>query len=177
MCGFLLVGGLALAACTKPEPTTEPVKVGLQPQQPPQPPPQPPEKNPKKGGGLDVTKLPLDRVGGMFGGGTVSKDKEPALKAKYTAALVGTWEADLGNGVTEELTYKADNSYMAARKGPEPKNTSGTYSVTGLAGSKSLKIELKSATGSRTVTATFEGDELLHPTFEPGLTGVFRKKK
>ncbi len=96
---------------------------------------------------------------------------------KYTAALVGSWTADLGNGVTEELTYNADNSYTATRKGPEPKNASGTYSVTGLVGGKGLKLTLESATGSRTVTAIFEGDELLHPSFQPGITAVFRKKQ
>ena len=138
-----------------------------------------PKVNPKPGGkGPDAGGFVTDAVGGLLSGGPAAPDREPELKRKYTAALVGVWTADLGNGVTEELTYKADGTFTAKRTGAAPATTSGRYTITSLVGTKGLRIQQDSAAGAvgRTVTAVFEGNELQHPSLEPGVTAVFRKK-
>ncbi len=138
-----------------------------------------PKVNPKPDGkGPDAGGFVTGAVGGLLSGGPAAPDREPELRRKYTAALVGVWTADLGNGVTEELTYKADGTFTAKRTGAAPATTSGRYTITSLVGTKGLRIQQDSAAGAvgRTVTAVFEGNELQHPSLEPGVTAVFRKK-
>jgi uncharacterized Zn finger protein (UPF0148 family) len=117
-------------------------------------------------------------LGGFVGGagpipGTPEAQK---LTQALTTALVATWTADLGDGVTEELTYTAAGTYTQKLTGPTPTTVSGKYIVKELVGSKGLKIQIDTAAGSRTVRVTFEDDELQHPTLQPGVTGSFRKK-
>ena len=54
----------------------------------------------------------------------------------------------------------------------------GGYTVQGLVGAvKGLEgSQLDAGNGPRTITATFDDDELQHPTLQPGVTGTFRKK-
>ncbi len=136
-----------------------------------------PKVIPKPGGGKgpDLGVLTGDTVGGLFGG-PVPFEEAQKLTRKYTAALVGTWAADLGNGVTEALIYKPDGTFTANRPGSPPLTLSGKYMVTTLVGTKAMKLQLDTAAGARTVTIVFEEDELLHPSLQQGVSAAFRKK-
>jgi hypothetical protein len=155
-----------------------------QPKQPNVKPPdmnvkQPMEKLPdmkpegKPGG---ITGLALGQLNGVFSGGPIPPDERDRLLQKHKSALVGTWTADLGGGVTEELAYTADGAFTAKRAGTDPAMATGKYMVKDLLGTKTVKIQLDTADGARTVTAVLEGDELHHPTLQKGVVGVFRKK-
>ena len=130
----------------------------------------PPGDRPRGGG------LPIDPFGGMLGTGPQTPATTAALTQKFKSALVGTWTADLGNGVAEELTYTADGTFTAKLTGPMPTSETGKYTVTKLVGTKGLKIQLDAATGPRTITAIFDGNELDHPTLVKGVSGTFHKK-
>ena len=95
---------------------------------------------------------------------------------KFKAKLVGTWVADLGDGVTEELTYTADGTFTSKLTGPAPAMLTAKYMIKDLAGTKGVKVQLDTPGATRTVVAVFEGDELEHPTLQAGVTGTFRKK-
>jgi hypothetical protein len=169
----LVFSSLALVGCAKraevsvasPEaPTPAP------PQPQPKPKPKPPSNDGKGTGGFDP-------IGGFLG--TTPAPGSPAeqtLLQKHKTALVGTWTADLGNGVTEERVYTAMGTFTAKLTGAAPASAAGKYTVQGLVGTKGLKIQLDSGNGPRTITATFDDDELQHPTLQPGVTGTFRKK-
>jgi uncharacterized Zn finger protein (UPF0148 family) len=120
--------------------------------------------------------VPVDPLGGLLGGGFITEQEQQKLKAKYTAALVGTWKADLGNGVAEELTYTAGGTYTATRTGSAPASESGKYVVTAVAGSKTLRLDLTTAAGTRKIVVVFDDDEIEHPSLQPGVVGTFRKK-
>jgi len=122
------------------------------------------------------TNTGSDPFSGLLGGGRpLTQNDKDALVRKYKSALVGTWTADLGNGVSEELVY-TDSTYSAKLSGPAPAMASGKYTVAGLVGTRGLKLRLDTAAGPRTVTATFEDGELQHPTLQQGVTGTYRKK-
>ncbi|MFM8273780.1 MAG: hypothetical protein ACKODX_15825 [Gemmata sp.] len=123
-----------------------------------------------------VVGVAVNTLDGLLGGQPLRPQEAQALTQKYRAALIGTWVADLGNGVTEELTYKADGTFAAARAGGTPNPSSGNYTVGPLIGKKALRLHLTGAAGVRTITVVFEGNELLHPSLEPGVTGTFNKK-
>jgi hypothetical protein len=108
----------------------------------------------------------------------VDAKTKAALLDKYKAALVGTWTADLGNGVTEQLTYTKDGTFTGKLGGTSPVSESHTYAVLGLTGTKGLKIRFSKADGPvvRTIAVSFDGDELEHPSLQKGVTGTFRKK-
>ena len=128
-----------------------------------------PKQNPQPGG------PPL--ADGLLGGTAYLPPAEvKKLTDKYTAALIGSWAADLGDGTSELLTYAADGTYTLARTGPGAASSGGKYTVKGLAGTKGLKLVLESGAKSRTVSVVFEDDELLHPSLQPGVTATFRKK-
>ena len=141
-----------------------------------------PGRNPNprpKPKGPDVGAVAVGAVGDLLGGGGPRNPAEAAkMRAKYTAALVGTWTADLGDGAAEELTYAADGTFIATRTGPDAATAEGKYAVKGLVGTKGLKLQLTTDAGTRTATATavFEDDELQHPSLQPGITATFRKK-
>jgi uncharacterized Zn finger protein (UPF0148 family) len=113
-----------------------------------------------------------DPIGGLFGGGPA----HPALFQRYKLLLVGTWVADLGGGVTEELTYATDGTFTATLSGATAMTVTGKYVATEAVGKKGLKLQLDTAAGARTVTVTFEGDEMEHPSLQPGVTASFRRK-
>lgn len=164
------LGVLALPACTQPAPT--PPEPSLPPPPPAPPPPPPkllPPMNPQTNAGGD----PLSDL--LGGGRPLPPAEKDALVRKYKSALVGTWTANLGNGVSEELVY-TDSTYSAKLSGPMPALASGKYTVAGLVGTKSLKLRLDTATGPRNITVTFEDGELQHPTLQQGVTGTFHKK-
>jgi hypothetical protein len=162
--GLVVLLALALAGCGK-KPAPQPV---AEPAPPPPPPPKPKPANGKGGSNFDPFAI--------ISGGTPNKDEAAALKKKYEALLVGTWVADLGDGAAEELTYNADGTYSANLTGPEPATSVGKYTVLQAVGKKGLKLRLGEEPGARTVTATFAGEELEHPTLRPGVTATFRKK-
>ncbi|MDY3560483.1 hypothetical protein R5W23_001718 [Gemmata sp. JC673] len=108
-------------------------------------------------------------------GGVVAPAEAKRLVAKHTAALVGTWAADLGSGTREQLTYTADGSYTVSRTGSGAATAGGQYEVKGLVGTKGLKLLLTGTSGERNVIVIFEDDELHHPSLEQGVTAVFRK--
>ncbi len=138
-----------------------------------------PKKNPTPKKGPDVGGIAVNAFGQLLAGGGAQNQKEAdALTQKYTAALVGSWSADLGKGVTEELTYTADGTFAAARSGgnAEASAVAGKWTVKGLTGTKGLKLQLDTVAGPRTITAVFEDGELQHPSQQPGVTATFRKK-
>jgi len=169
--GAFLLGLVVLPACSKPpQPTQEPVKIVAKEE------PQPNPNSDQRGqGSLNVGPI-ADRLGVALAGSAPKSKAAKELTEKYTAALVGTWSADLGNGVTEELTYTADGTYTATLKGPMPAGAGGKYVVLEVIGTQVLKIELHGGDKPRTVKVVFADDELLHPSLQPGITGVFRKK-
>ena len=115
-----VLGAVALPSCSKKEPEPPPPE-----QKPAVPPPKPP-----RGGATGG--LGIDPLGGMFGGAPkLTDDETKTLTQKFKSTLVGAWAADLGNGVTEELTYTPDGSYTANLKGPMPVLASGKYTVIG----------------------------------------------
>jgi hypothetical protein len=161
--GLVVLLALALAGCGKkpaPEPVAEPA--------PPPPPPKPRPANGKGGSNFDPFAI--------ISGGAPSRDEAAALKKKYEALLVGAWVADLGDGAAQELTYNADGTYSATLTGPEPATAAGKYTVLRAVGRKGLRLRLGEEPEARTVTATFAGEELEHPTLRPGVTAAFRKK-
>ena len=168
-------------ADTDPEPAPRPVgrpNNNFRPQQvgpivgnPSKAPNVPPKKGPDVGG------IAAGAVDGLLSGsGPQNAAEGQKLRQKYTAALVGAWAADLGDGVTEQLTYAADGTFTASRAGAAPTTASGRYAVKALVGTKGLKLELTTSDRTRTVTVTFEDNELQHPSIQPGVTATFRKK-
>jgi hypothetical protein len=109
-------------------------------------------------------------LGGLLGGAV-----DPAeTQRRLTGRLAGTWRADLGGGVTQQVTYKQDGTYTDVLAGPRARSLEGTWKVAGLIGSKGLKLD-RTGGGSTQVRVVFEDDELLHDTDTPGVTGVFRR--
>lgn len=127
-----------------------------------------------------VANLPVDwMVSGTLGsllGPTLKPAEQEKLLAHRKAALVGTWTADLGSGQTEELTYTADGTFTRTRTGPQPVAIHGRYTVKSVVGPRGVRIQWDTEQGTHSLIATFEGDELLHPSSLPGVTGTFRKK-
>ncbi len=129
------------------------------------------------GGGLNVADVAFDSLGGLLGGGEpVPFAQAQALTQKYKTALVGAWAANLGDGVTEELTYNTDGTFTARRAGPASASATGKYVVKNLVGTKGLRIQQDTAAGAREITVVFEDEELQHPSLQQGVTAVFRKK-
>ncbi len=129
-------------------------------------------KQPNPGGKGGAPAVPF----GLGGGPALTPAQAQAQMQKFKTALVGTWVADLGGGVTEELTYTATGTFTTKLTGPAPATLTAKYTIKELVGTKGVKIQLDTGGGTRTVTATFEDDELQHPTLQPGVTGTFRKK-
>lgn len=174
----------AAAADPAPAPTTDLEPVArpntIQPKIEPGKLPKDGAKRATKGGGArgpDVGAVASGAVGDLLGGGPAPPAEAPKLLKKHTAALVGTWTADLGGGAREQLVYGADGTFRATRTGPGAATASGKYTVKGLVGTKGLKLQLDGAEGARTVTAVFDGDELEHPSLEKGVAATFRKNK
>ncbi len=114
---------------------------------------------------------------GLFGTPAPGSESAAALTEKFKKMLVSSkWVADLGDGVTQELTYETNGTFTTSLSGPEKVVVSGKYTIRQPVGTKGLKIQLDTTAGPQTVTAIFEDDELQHPTLRPGLTGTFRKK-
>ncbi len=128
-------------------------------------------KQPNPGGKGGAPVVPF----GLGGGPALTPAQIQAQMQKFKTMLVGTWVADLG-GVTEELTYAANGTFTTKLGGPAPATLTAKYTIKELVGTKGVKIQLDTGGGTRTVTATFEDDELQHPTLQPGVTGTFRKK-
>jgi hypothetical protein len=165
----IVFSALALAGCAKRTEVSV-ASVETPAPAPPQPKPKPPGNDGKGTGGFDP-------IGGLIGASPpAGSPAEQALLQKYKTALVGTWTADLGKGVTEERVYTATGTFTAKLIGATPASAAGKYTVQGLVGTKGLKIQLENGNAPRTITATFDDDELHHPTLQPGVTGTFRKK-
>jgi len=95
--------------------------------------------------------------------------------AELTGRLAGSWRADLGNGVTQRVEYRADGTYTdTVTGGDRARQLMGTWKVAGLVGTKGLKLT-RTGGGRPQVNVVFEGDELVHDADEPGVTAVFRK--
>jgi hypothetical protein len=163
---LVLLGIFAVSACAKQAPVEPAPAQAPAPPQPPQPKPRPANG---KGGAANFNPL------GLLGGAPAAGEAT-ALKEKFAALLVGTWQADLGDGFAEELTYNPDGTYSAKLTGPMPATATGKYAVLQSVGTRGLKVRLGEEPGARTVTLSFEGDELEHPSLRPGVTGTFRKK-
>ena len=135
-----------------------------------------PNPNPKKGNPGGVAGGGGPGVPFGFGSPAQTPEQIQAQVEKFRARLVGTWVADLGNGVTEELTYTAAGTFTSKLTGPAPAMLSAKYTMKDLVGTKGVKIQLDTGGGTRTVVALFDGDELEHPSLQDGVTGTFRKK-
>ena len=160
-CGLLVLGMVLLPACAKQAPVEPP---------PPAPPPPQPKPKPSK------PLVSADQIGRLLGGRAPTEAEAKLLKGQHEPKLVGTWTADLGDGYTEERTYNPDGTYSAKLIGPTPATASGKYAVVQSVGTKGLKLRLGDDPGAKTITVSFEGDELEHPSLRPGVTGTFRKK-
>ncbi|MBP3960508.1 hypothetical protein J8F10_35230 [Gemmata sp. G18] len=129
---------------------------------------------PPKAGGAGAGAGPIGDF--AVGGTPTALAQVQALTKKHTAALLGAWTADLGGGATEEISYKADGTFTAKMLGPNAQTATGKYTVKAIVGTKGLKIQLEAGESPRTITVTFDGDELEHPSLQPGVTATFRKK-
>lgn len=165
----LLLSALLLPACAKQAPV-EPVAAPVVVEPQPEPKPRKPAR-----GGAGLGGGAVDAVGGLLVGSAPAPVAAQALKEKYQALLVGTWTAELGDGYRQELTYNADGTYSSLLSGPMPTTASGGYVVSQAIGTKAVKLTLND--GARTITVSFDGDAIEHPSLRPGLTGTFRKKK
>jgi hypothetical protein len=167
----------ALSACGKrAEEPPEPPVPAVQEAPPPKPVPPRPSRPKEKQPGGDVSDGLAGPLAGLLGGSIPNTDEAKQLLQKYTSALVGTWTADLGGGVTEEWTYSPSATFTAKLFGTAPQTASGKYSVQQLVGTTGLRVRLDDGVKPRSVTVTFEGQELEHPSLQQGVTGTFRKK-
>lgn len=114
------------------------------------------------GGGVGVAPFGL-------GGGAVDVQK---VQTELTQKLVGSWEGTAPDGSVHKVQYQADGQYSHKVEGPGASTTGGKYQVTGLAGTKGLKLNR----GGRPATVVFEDDELIQGTGTPGQSVVLRKK-
>jgi hypothetical protein len=171
-CGLFVLGVLLLSACAKKADPPPPAPEQPAPQQPK---PKPPRTGPGAGG-PSAGAPNIDPFGGLLGVGGPSPAEAQVLKKKYEALLLGTWVADLGDGFSEERTYNPDGTYAAKLTGPTPATASGKYAIVQSVGTRALKLRLGDDPGAKTITVSFQGDELEHPSLRPGVTGTFRKK-
>ncbi|HSQ58258.1 MAG TPA: hypothetical protein VLM40_21210 [Gemmata sp.] len=142
---------------------------------------------PNRGGGIEVSAPPMPKknnqggglsLGGFFGGGNLSSTESTSKLQEYRDKLHGTWIADLGDGKTSTIVYKADGTFT------DNLTTVGTpVVVTGqwatgvlLPGNKGIRITRIVNGKQAFVRAEFEGEELIHETQERGIVGTFRKK-
>jgi uncharacterized Zn finger protein (UPF0148 family) len=148
---------------TFPQPKVNPKQPGKQPGKPP------------SGGGLGGALVGgIDPLAPIFGSApTPAQGKQ--IVAKYGAALVGSWVCET-DGAKDEVAYLADGTFVASRTGTGAAKASGKYTVVGPAGSTGLKLKLETDSGPRTITVTFDGDALEHPTLEKGVTATFKRK-
>jgi hypothetical protein len=112
----------------------------------------------------------------LFGGAPNPADAQ-RLRAELGKKLVGTWRADLGNGAVQVIEYRADGTFKDSLTGASGgRETSGSYQIAGLIGTRGLRLDRP--IGSRNqVEAIFEGDELIHDTDDPAVSGVFRRQQ
>ena len=129
-------------------------------------------KQPNPGGKGGAPAVPF----GLGGSPALTPAQTQAEVQKFKTMLVGTWTADLGGGVTEELTYTANGTFTTKLTGPAPATLTAKYTIKELVGTKGVKIQLDTGGGTRTVVALLDGDELEHPSLQEGVTGTFRKK-
>jgi hypothetical protein len=138
----------------------------------------------KEGGGpigIPAGKLGLPNLGlpDVFGAGPLSPEEKTKLTQKFSAQLVGTWKADLGDGVTAQLIYTADGKVTeTVTTSQGTKTTTGTWTASGVANRKTLLVTLTwsgVAGANKPVQLVFEDDELQHPVLGPGAIGIFRK--
>ena len=150
-------------------PKLQPIQPGLVVGVPKQP-------NPGGKGGAPAVPFGLGLGLGLGGDPALTPAEIQKRTDKFKTALVGTWTADLGGGVTEELTYTATGTFTTKLTGPAPATLTAKYTIKELVGTKGVKIQLDTGGGTRTVVALLDGDELEHPSLQEGVTGTFRKK-
>jgi hypothetical protein len=157
---------------------------------------------PAGGGGPNAKFIPLgankNRPQFPNGGGAFPKGKSndslipegilssnpltPAEKTKFNqqlrTQLIGTWKADLGDGVTAQLVYTADGKVtetVTTSKGTQ--TTTGTWTAKDVVKRETLPLTLvwSGTSGTTEVKLVFEDDELQHPVLGQGAIGIFRK--
>lgn len=133
-------------------------------------------KQPDPGGKGGAPAVPFGLGLGLGGDPALTPAEIQKRTDKFKTMLVGTWVADLGGGVTEELTYTANGTFTTKLTGPAPATLTAKYTIKELVGTKGVKIQLDTGGGTRTVVALLDGDELEHPSLQEGVTGTFRKK-
>ena len=124
-------------------------------------------------GGFNPPPPPPGLAGDIpfFGGSPAMSPQEKQQKqAVLQAKLTGTWQADLGGGKTQTVTYTPDGKFTETGAKPQ----TGTWRVSELLGTRGLVLARSGE--PREVSAVFEGDEMIHDTAERGVSGVFRKK-
>ena len=117
---------------------------------------------PKAAGGVGFAPFGLP-------GGAVDVQK---IRAELGQKLVGSWEGTAPDGSVHKVQYQPNGQYTLVVEGPKGSSTGGNYQVTGLVGTKGLKLNL----GGRPATVVFEDDELIQGTGTPGQSVVLRKK-
>jgi uncharacterized Zn finger protein (UPF0148 family) len=137
-------------------------------------------QSPKGGGVLPQGKSNDSLIpGGILG----SNPLTPAEKTKYTqqlkTQLIGTWKADLGDGVTAKLEYISDGRVMETVTTPKGATvTMGNWTATDVANRNTLLVSVVwsgVAGKNKPIQLVFEDDELQHPVLGQGVIGIFRK--
>jgi uncharacterized Zn finger protein (UPF0148 family) len=115
----------------------------------------------------------------LFGTGPAPNSAEDQqLRADLSKKLIGTWRADLGSGAVQVIEYRADGTFKDSltRGAAGGRETSGTYRVAGLIGTRGLRLDRPIGTRNQ-AKAVFEGDELVHDTDDPAVSGVFYRQQ
>jgi hypothetical protein len=135
--------------------------------------PQDANKKNGKGGGIPPGAF---GPGAMFGPTQLPPAEKAKLIQKFRTQLVGTWKADLGDGVTAQIVYTADGKITETVTTSMGTQTAmGTWSVTDATSQDRLVVTIVRNGVSGTNKLVFEDDELQHPVFGQGVIGIFRK--
>jgi hypothetical protein len=117
-------------------------------------------------------------AGGLLGSNPLSPAEKTKLTQQFKTQLIGTWKADLGDGVTAQLVYTADGKVTETVTTPKgAQTTMGTWTATDVSNRTTLLVKLvwSGTAGSGDVKLAFEDDELQHPVLGQGAIGIFRK--
>jgi hypothetical protein len=129
------------------------------------------------GGAVQPGNLGNALGSGLFGSNKLTAAEKTKLTQKYKSQLIGTWKADLGDGITAQLVYTADGKVTETVSTPKGMETTmGRWTVTDVANQNTLLVMLVwNGMDGKKASLSFEDDELQHPVLGQGVIGIFRK--